>query len=237
MSTQVNRPTQHRENFAPINANAHLRNQRAQYNPLTQFCKQNELTKLSEDSCYIDRRDHDSRKPFKWRTYQHRPFGCKVESTGYPGQFYWDGYAPGGCNVDEESRVNRNPGYQATNLNVHQELPTLPINLPRIRGYFSADTESSLRSEATFNNKQCTSTSEKSFIDKTFQMFDHLCYNPQETKYIIPEDSFNKCFPNAKFYSRGGSDTRHDRQERYRNACNWKVKYFPSNLSYSQFGY
>ena len=92
MSTQLNRPTQHRENFAPIkpHANAHLRNQRMEYNPLTQFCKQNELSKLSEDACYIDRRDHDSRKPFKWQTYQHRPFGCKVESTGYPGQFYWD---------------------------------------------------------------------------------------------------------------------------------------------------
>jgi len=91
MATQVNRPTQHQENFAPVNPHANAR-QRTQYNPLTRFCKQNELTKLSEDLCYIDRRDHDSRKPFKWQTYHHHPFGCKVESTCYPGQFYWDGF-------------------------------------------------------------------------------------------------------------------------------------------------
>ena len=143
----------------------------------------------------------------------------------------------GGCNIDEDSKVNRNPGYQATNLNVHQELPTLPVNLPRVRGYYNADTESNLRCEPTFNKKQCTATSEKSFNPYTFEIFDHLCYNPQDPEYIIPEDSFNKCFPNARFYTRPGEDTRHDRQSRYRNGCDWKIKHFPSNLSYSNFGY
>lgn len=207
------------------------------YNPLTRFCKQNELTKLNEDACYIDRRDHDSKKPFKWRTYHHHPYGCKVESTCYPGQYYWDGYGVSGCNIDEESRVNRHPGYQATNLNVHQELPTLPVNLPRVRGYYNADTESNLRSEANFNNKQCNNTTEKSCIPYTFQVFDHLCYNPQDPDHIDEATVFSKCFPNAKFWSRGGSDTRHDRQERYRNACDWKVKFMNPSLSYSNFGY
>lgn len=211
--------------------------QNVQVNPITRFCKQNELTKLSEDQCYIDRRDYDSRKPFKWRTYHHHPYGCKVQSTCYPGQFYKDGYGIGACNVDEDSRVNRNPGWQMTNPNVHQELPPCPIQLPHIRGWHDADTESNLRAEATFNKKQCTATSEQSFNDKTFQVFDHLCYDPQETQYIIPEDTHNKCFPNARFWHRSGEDTRHDRVEKYRNSCNWKVKYFPANLSYSNFGY
>ncbi len=206
-------------------------------NPVTRFCKQNELSKLSEDQCYIDRRDFDSRKPFQWRTYHHHPYGCKVQSTCYPGQFYRDGYGIGGCNVDDDSRVNRNPGWQMTNPNVHQELPPCPINLPHIRGWHDADTESNLRAEPTFNKKQCTNTSEQSFNDKTFQIFDGLCYDPNDPDYIIPEDSFNKCFPNARFYKFGGEDTRHDRQERYRNACNWKIKYIPLNLSYSNFGY
>ena len=212
--------------------------QQVRVNPITRFCKQNELTKLAEDQCYIDRRDYDSRKPFKWRTYHHHPYGCKVQSTCYPGQFYKDGYV-GACNVDEESRVNRNPGYQMTNPNVHQELPTLPINLPHIRGWHDADTESNLRWEANFNKKQCLSdtTIERSFNDVRFQIFDHLCYDPQDPEYIIPEDSHNKCYPNARFWHRAGEDTRHDRQEKYRSGCNWSVKYFPANLSYSNFGY
>lgn len=238
MSTQMRTPLSGIKPLARINYDDHNSAQQCgtQYNPLTRFCKQNELSKLTEDSCYIDRRDYDSKRPFKWQTYNHHPFGCKLESTCYPGQFYWDGYGISGCNVDQESKVNRYPGYKATNLNVHQELPTLPVNLPRVRGYFSANIESSLRAEPTFNNKQCTNTSEKAFIPYTFQDFTALCFNPQETKFIIPEDSFNRCFPNAKYFIFGGEDSRHDRMGPYRNSCNNKIQ--PSiNLSYSNFGY
>lgn len=208
-----------------------------QINPLSRFCKQNELGKLSEDACYLERRDVDSRKPFRWQTYHHHPYGCEVKSTCYPGQLYWDGHGPGACNVDDESRINRNPGYQATNLNVHQELPTLPINMPRVRGWFNSDIESNLRPEAEFNDKECKTVTEKSFIPVTFQDFTHLCYDPQDPTYIIPEDSFNNCFKNAKYYHRAGEDTRHDRLERYRNACNWTTKFPPMNLSFSNFGF
>lgn len=217
-------------------ANFNHNSKRSQCNPITRFCKQNELSKLSEDACYIDQRDQDSRKPFKWNTYHNHPYGSKLEATCYPGQFYWDGYGIGGCNVDEDSRVNRNPGYQATNLNVHQELPTLPINMPRVRGYLHADTESNLRAEVTYNKKQCTLTSEKSCIPYTFQDFSTLCYNPQDINYIDEVGAFSKCFPNAKFYLRGGSDTRHDRQGKYRS-CSGSNNFTPLNLSYSNFGY
>lgn len=205
-------------------------------NPLTKFCKQNELGSLHEDQCYIDRRDHDSRKPFKLQTYHYHPYGSKVQATCYPGQFYNDGHV-GGANVDQESKVTRFPGYEMTNPNVHQELPTFPVQLPHISGWFNADIDSSLRSEATYNKAACTLNAEKSYIPNTFQIFDSLCYNPQTPQYIIPEDTYNTCFPNAKFWHWGGSDTRQDRKGRYRNACDWKVKYFPANLSYSNWGY
>lgn len=239
MATQIRTKLPAVKPLQNINYNGYINNQRVhtQYNPLTRYCKQNELTKLSEDQCYLSRRDHDSRKPFKWRTYHHHPYGCKVESTCYPGQFYWDGYGAGGCNIDDESRVNRNPGYEATNLNVHQELPTMPIQMPRVRGYFDSDTESNLRFEATYNKKQCTATTEKSFNPYRFQIFDHLCFNPQDPKYIQETDSFNGCFPNAKFWMRGGEDTRHDRQEKFRSGCDYKAKYFSPNLNFSNFGY
>ena len=203
---------------------------------LNSFCKQNELSRLHEDQCYIEQRDHDSRRPFKLRTWHYHPYGPKVQATCYPGQHYWDGHV-GGANVDEESKVTRFPGYELTNPNVRQELPTLPVNIPRIRGWFDSDTESNLRYEATFNKKQCTLSSEKSFIPNTFQYFKQLCYDPQETKYIIPEDTHNNSFKDARYWHRAGEDTRHDRLTRYRNACNWEPKYFPSNLSYSSFGY
>ena len=154
-------------------------------NPLTKFCKQNELGKLREDQCYIDRRDEDSRKPFALTTYHYHPYGSKVRSTCYPGQFYNDGHISG-ANVDADSKVSRNPGFEMTNPNVHQELPMLPVQLPQVKGWHNADTESSLRSEIVYKDPACRSTSEKSLIPYQFEVFDGLCYNPQEPKYIIP---------------------------------------------------
>lgn len=206
-------------------------------NGLTQFCKQNELTRLDEDSCYIQRRDFDSRRPGLWNTYHYHPYGSKVVAPCYPGQFYKDGYGIGASNVDADTCVKIHPGNVLTNPNVRQNLPTLPIQMPRVRGYFDADTDSGLRPETVYNDKSCNGTTEKSNIPYTFQKFDHLCYDPQDPTYIIPEDTFNKSFNNARFWHRSGEDTRHDRQEKYRNGCDWRAKYYPPNLSYSMFGY
>jgi hypothetical protein len=206
-------------------------------NGLGQFCRQNELTKLSEDNCYLQRRDYDSRKPYRWQTYHYHPYGCKVQATCYPGQFYKDGYGIGGANVDADSCVKIHPGNVLTNPNVRQELPTLPVQLPRIRGYYDADIDSDLRPDLTESYASCNNTSEKSFMPYRFQRFKHLCYDPQDPQYIIPEDTFNCTFPNAKFYHRAGEDTRNDRTGKYRNGCDYRNKYYPPNLSYSMFGY
>ncbi len=183
----------------------------------------------------LHRPQNDSQKPFKWNTFHHHPYGSKVQATCYPGQSYWDGNGIPGANIDDESRATRRPGFQATNLNIHQELPTLPINLPAIHGWHNADIESNLRWEASFDKKECTGVTEKSFMPVTFQVFDNLCFNPQEG--VIPEDAFKPCYKNARFYHWGGEDSRHDRQSKYRNACDWKAKYISPNLSYSNFGY
>ena len=206
-------------------------------NGLGQFCKQNELSQLSEDMCYIQRRDYDSRRPFQWQTYHYHPYGSKVVATCYPGQHYKDGYGPGSQNIDADSHVKIHPGNVLTNPNVRQNLPALHVQMPRVRGYFDADTDSNLRPETTYSFAPCNATSEKSFNPYRFQMFDHLCYNPQDPMYIIPEDTFNQTYPNARFYHRAGEDTRHDRIEKYRNGCDWRAKYYPPNLNYSVFGY
>lgn len=204
-------------------------------NGLTKFCKQQELNRENEDSCYINQRENDSTRPFALTVWHHHPYGSRVQATCYPGQFYWDGHV-GGCNVDEESKVSRHPGFEMTKDKDHHQLPMYPIQMPRVKGWHDADTESSLRFE--LDGKKCSKTvTEQSFNPKRFQIFDGLCYDPQDPRFIIPEDSFNGCFNGAKYFHFGGEDTRHDRQERYRNACSWQPKNFPPNLSYSNFGY
>lgn len=206
-------------------------------NGLTQFCRQNELNRVREDNCYIQERDYESRRPFKLTTYHHHPYGSKVVSTCYPGQFYKDGYGISGSNVDADSCVKIHPGNIMTKEKLPHTLPTLPVQMPRIGGYFDADIDSNLRWEMTNNFGACINNSEKSYIPYTFYEFQQLCYAPNDPEYIIPEDTFNCTFPNGKFYHFGGEDTRHDRQERYRNGCNGMAKYFPPTLSYSSFGY
>lgn len=206
-------------------------------NGLRQFCRQNELNKTREDNCYIQQRDQDSRKPFKLSTYHYHPYGSKVVATCYPGQFYSDGHV-GGSNIDADSCVKLHPGNIMTNPNLPQQLPTLPIQMPQIEGWFDADIDSCLRPEVNYERfNGCANLSEKSFMPHTFQHFSQLCYNPSDPEYIIPEDTFNCTYPNGKFYHWGGQDSRHDRLEKYRNGCDAKSKYSPPNLNYSVFGY
>lgn len=204
---------------------------------LTQFCKQHELSRLGEDLCYLQRRDYDSRRPFKWQTYNYHPYSSKVVAPCYPGQFYKDGFGVSPQNVDADSCVKIHPGNVLTNPNVKQNLPALHIQMPRVRGYHDADTESNLRPEADLSFGGCTNDSEKSFNQYRFQKFSHLCYDPQDVRFIEPTVTFNQTFPNAKFWHRAGEPSRFDRQMKYRNSCDWKAKYYPPTLSYSSFGY
>lgn len=204
---------------------------------LKQFCKQHEMSRLGEDLCYLQRQDYDSRLPFKWQTYHYHPFGAKVVAPCYPGQFYKDGYGIGAQTVDADSCVKLHPGNVLTNPNVRQNLPALHIQMPRVRGYHDADIESNLRPEADMSFGGCTNDSEKSFNPYRFQYFSHLCFDPSDPDFLIQENTFNQTFPNAKFWHRAGSDSRHDRQEKYRSTCDYKAKYYPPTLSYSTFGY
>ena len=206
-------------------------------NGLTKFCRQNELNRIKEDNCYIQQRDYESRRPFGLTTYNYHPYGTKVVAPCHVGQYYKDGHGINGSNVDAESCVRLNPGWQLTNPNVRQTLPALPVNVPQKNGCFNADIDSNLRWELDDSFSACTNDSEKSFIPHTFQNFKQLCYDPQDPEYIIPEDTFNCTFPNAKFYHRGGEPSRFDRLTKYRNSCDHRAKYFEPSLSYSSWGY
>ncbi len=203
-----------------------LNQQRRDYNNsgIDKFCDQRDLTRLGEDQCYLIWRNHRSQKPLKYLTYQYHPYGCEVQATCYPGQFYNDGHV-NACNIDAESALKLDIGHQRlgnqlTNNNTHQELPMMPVQMPRIRGCHHVDTESDLRFQPTENWKACTQITEKGFNPVRFQYFSHLCYDPQETQFIIQEDSFQQAF-NDPGYHRAGKETRHDRLEKYRNGCDY----------------
>ena len=181
---------------------------------LDRFCNSHDLTKTSEDACYISRRDYDSRKPFKYTTYNYHPYGCQVQATCYPGFMYDDGHVSG-CTVDDDSDLKLGWGNKLTNINTHQELPALPIIPPRMKGCFHVDVNSDLRFQHTSNWKPCTQLSEIGFNPYRFQFLSHLCDDYQNTEFIIPEDSFKKAFNDPR-YHRAGADTRHDRLEKYR---------------------
>lgn len=200
----------------------HSKNQqcKVKYHPrggLDRYCNQRDLTATHEDACYISRRDYDSRKPFKYVTYNYHPYGCDVTATCYPGQFYEDGHVSG-CTVDDDSDLKLSWGNKLTNINVHQALPALPIIPPRMKGCFHVDVSSDLRFDHTSNWKPCTQLSEVGYNPYRFQFFDQLCFDPQNTTNIIQEDTFRQAFkdPRYRYY---GVDTRHDRLERYRTGC------------------
>ena len=204
------------------------------------FCNQGELNRLEEDMCYIDRRNYDSRKPLKYVTYHFHPYGCKVQATCYPGQFYSDGHV-NACNIDDDSALKigdiSGANKKLTNINTHQELPMLPIQFPRIKGCLHADTESDLRWESTDNWKPCTNVTEQSFNPHRFQYFKKLCFNPQDPKYIIEENSFIDAFNDSR-WSRSGISSRHSRIERYRNGSDVYSRVMQTpNTSYVPYGY
>jgi hypothetical protein len=208
-------------------------------NPLTTFCKQNELTRTEEDQCYIAQRDLESARPFSWRTYQHRPYGSKVVAPCYPGQFYNDGHI-GGCNVDADSYVKLSPGFELTNNRTIQALPQLPVTPGRVKGWHSPEIESSLiLSQPSFNQKPCNLNSERDFTKYRFDpfLFKHLCVDFQDPRFLIPELTHNQSFPRARNWHYAGEDTRQDRREKLRNNCDQNAKTYPPNFSYKSYGY
>lgn len=184
---------------------------------LNRFCKQRELTGSHEDRCYLERRDHDSRQPLKFVTYQYHPYGCEVQATCYPGQYYDDGHVSG-CNIDSESQLKLNCGNVQTNRNLPQNFGAFPVMQPQLSGCFHVDVNSDLRWEHTSNWKPCTQLAEVGFNPYRFQFFDNLCFDPQKTKHLIQEDSFRAAYKDPNYHY-AGQDTRHNRLERYRDGC------------------
>jgi hypothetical protein len=149
------------------------------------FCKQQELTRLKEDDCYLQNRLYQSTKPLKYITYNYHPFCSDIRATNYVGTFYSDGYV-GGCTIEDETALKLSEGNVLTNNRVKQNLGYLRPNAPRIKGYFHSDTDSALR--PMYNKpkgKNCKPTEVNQF-EHSMQYFSHLCYNPNKPIHVVP---------------------------------------------------
>ncbi len=179
---------------------------------------QRELAGLREDVAYLRRRNYDAQRPWKFITYQYRPYSSAVVPTAVPGQYYWDGDGENLHNIRDSNDL-RISGTLNTNPRLIQTLDSFRPNWPRIRGYYDAPVESALiQSEMSPVSKNCKPV-EVAMPDRglVWQYFDHLCYNPQNPKHVVNQH-----------WMRGGVSTRNDLRQHFlsRPYCaGAKVKY------------
>lgn len=186
--------------------------------------------------CFLDRRDYEK---LKYVTYHNHPYENKPYGFMYPKQMIWDGFDIGAATVNDDTTLKYGSpnNEKLTNPRLRQTLPTLPIQFPLIRGCFYPDVSSDLRFQHTENWKGCTNVTEKSFIPNRFQHFRHLCYDPQQTQYIIPEDTFRKGYMDREYHY-AGKETRHDRVQPYRTGCEtYADRVFQHNKMNQRYAY
>lgn len=207
--------------FAPFNAQSNYSNvgnsitnlapNQASQNAQRHYnCPDNrEQTGLRDDPCYIDCEANTARKPMKYITRDFHYQGCNPQSLCYPGYFTDDGPGIPRCAIDTDSELrNERP---LTNLGFKQQLRCLPApTIPFMgKGCVNTDVEMDLRGEDTNGSKPCLPR-ETNYHNRHFDIFDHLCYNPNAVDTTV--------YP----YSQSGMDTRHIRQEPHRNGVSCK---------------
>ena len=168
-----------------------------------------QLTRLREDSCYLENRSKFAKLPGKYQTSNFHDCKCEAPHTKelslqQPSLNYKDGYgwtSNKGCNIDSDSNL-RNAN-NLTNPRVIQQLKTRPhLTVPYMgRGKGNINLESELRSsESTFQNRPCNTLS-GNYIDRFIPQIPCIRENIQNPKHIIPEDSNND-------WVRGGQPSR-----------------------------
>ena len=159
--------------------------------------------RIHEDPCYIDCRANTSRKPLKYITRDFHNLGCNPNSLCYPGFLPQDGHGLPKCAIDVDSELRN--GSRMTQLRFPQQLKCLPVpTVPFLqRGCHEPDTEMELRGLDTYSDK-AAQPKDTCFYERHFDIFDHLCYNPNAVD--------NTVWPGYQ----GGVDTRHKRLEPYR---------------------
>lgn len=183
-----------------------------------------QLTRLREDSCYLETRKRHAEAPGKYSTSSFHSCECEAPKTKelslqHPSVNFRDGYgwtSGKGCNIDTDSKL-RNAN-NLTNPRVIQQLHTRPhLTIPYMgRGEGNTNIESKLRSsESTFQNRPCN-TLAGNYIDRFVPQIPCVKDNVQNPKFIIPEDSLQS-------WVRGGQPSRQIvRNADYLARCGYK---------------
>lgn len=175
-----------------------------------QDCADNrELTRLSEDSCSRAYRHDQSTKPIKYITRDFRTLGLNPQSVCYPGFLAQDGVGIPDMGIDSDSHLRiEKPLPRCADV---QQLPALqkPTKPFMGRGCGEPGIENDLRA-GLFNrpNKSCQPKG-TDFEQRSFQIFDHLCYDPQRVDTVVMPKQFNSKIGGVQCNYLGGCDSRH----------------------------
>jgi hypothetical protein len=156
------------------------------------------LTRLREDSCYLDTRTRQSEAPGMYNITNYHDCVCeaphtKTVSLEQPIVQYRDGYgwtSTNGCNVDNDSQL-RNAKNQ-TNPRLIQQLHPRPyLTVPYMgRGVGDVCEESYLRAgENTFQGRACNNLAGVHIEQQYYPQIPCLKENIQNPQHIITEDS------------------------------------------------
>lgn len=164
-------------------------------------------TRDYDDQCYVDCRANTSRRPLRYITRNFHDLGLNPNSLQFPGFLPQDGEGvhPSGIDVDSDLRFS-----QLTNMSFPQQLQCLPVpTIPLLqKGCLDVTAEMELRGKDTYGDKTCK-PQETTFYERSFQIFDHLGYNPNDVNKSVYPDC-----------NQTGIDTRHLHVEPYRNGVN-----------------
>ena len=183
-----------------------------------------QLTRLREDSCYLENRNKHTKMPGDYQTSNFHDCKCQAPhsrelSLQQPVSFYRDGYgwtSGEGCNIDNDSNLRN--AHNLTNPRVIQQLQTRPhLTIPYMgRGEGNAEIESSLLSSETTYQGKASNTLSGNYIDRFIPQLACIRDNIQNPKHIIPEDS-------NKDWVRGGQPSRQViRNADYLHRCGFK---------------
>ena len=182
------------------------------------------LTRLREDSCYLDVHNKHAEAPGKYMTSNFHDCKCNAPFTQelslqQPVINFKDGYgwtSNKGCNIDSDSKL-RNAS-NLTNPRVIQQLHQRPyLTVPYMgRGEGNTCVESSLRSSETTVQRRPCNTLSGIYIDRFTPQIPCVRDTIQNPTHIIPED-------NKSDWVRGGQPSRQIvRNADYLNKCGYQ---------------
>lgn len=159
-------------------------------------------TSAADDGCYVDYKESTSTKPMKYLVNNFHREGCAPNDVCYPGYMPSRDKGLSQCRIDDDTDLRFR---KLTRARTPQQLACVPMaTVPYMgRGCVSSDTEMQLRSAMTTVGGKPCKPYDTAHYERRFEVFDHLCFNPNATQNVIWPDT------------RGGMDTRQQRVETY----------------------